>query len=392
MAGVTSYRDKLRERLHLFHTALIGVYAEHDTACVVYAEQRQKRWYLAGWARLTLNEDDILPDKVRLLMAKNGWPLATPVSLCLTADELTVMTADFAGIEPEEMAESVYWEIRERHRDSAEKYLSVFARLPDLDNYYWVAALPQKRAEELAAGWRAAGLNLNVLTVAPPNEPDFVGDGEDTPLVWREAELYRVRTDCGDDTPGWERAVFAVLICLAPVGQNERFNFWGEISLLNRHGLVLLWLAAVMISLVLLSGWDCYRLYETKTENERLTAQLELLRDQQDEVGEIEGLWMAYRNKSRLLKELTDGRLPWHSLMVYLGTLPMDGVWLTELYLTEEGRLRLCGGAVDYGKLADFMAVLEQKINSRVTLEDAETDADESNLNFVLELELAAKP
>ena len=390
MAGVTSYRDKLWHRLRIFHTAVVGVYAKNNTAYAVYAEQRGQRWYLTGRERLNINAGDALPDKVRLAMTKRGQALTTPVSLCLTTDELTVMTANFGGVEPEEMSEAVYWEIRERNKDSSEKYLSVFMRLPDIDDYYWLAALPQTTANKLAADWRQSGLTLNALTVASPDEPGL--NLATSPIVWRSIEFYPTQSDWGGGEQEWEYAVYAAGVLIAPLASYERLNFYGEVSLLNWRKLSGMWLVAVLGVLVLLSGLDCYRLYAIKTEAAQVTAKLSLLHNQRNEVREIESLWSAYRVKSRLLKELTDSRLPWHGLMVYLGTLPMDDVCLTELYLTDEGRLKMCGYAANYGKLADFMAVLERKITSRVTLEDAETNVDENRLNFVLELELADKP
>ena len=389
MNGAASYlkhiTEKIGEKLNLFHKSVLGVYAEEGIAYVVCLKKEAKEWRLSGRDRFLIEDDVELPAKVRLATAKGGWPLA-PTSLCLPEQEATVMTAGFKGVEPDEMAESVYWEIYGRKIFGDEKFLSLLIPLTELDDYYWIAAVAENSVKKLRRDWAEHDLELSGFTVLPEEEtlPDFVAET----LERLEPALDLDEPDFATEEAGWANAVYAAAVLIA----NPELNFFDSSGLVDRRRLAGFWLAALLICLTLLSGVDYYRLQQAESVAANAQTQLNLLADRAREKREIEQLWKKYRVKSKILTELTKNRLPWHGFAVRLGVLPMEGIRLSEISLAENGNLLVKGTARNYDRLAEFLSVAEREINSTASLEKAELDAESGDTNFFIEIELGTKP
>ena len=64
--------------------------------------------------------------------------------------------------------------------------------------------------------------------------------------------------------------------------------------------------------------------------------------------------------KEACLGRLTEKSRPLDSLLIHLGTVTVEGAWLTEVDCTEEKILHLRGEAVDYSALGEFLEAFER--------------------------------
>ena len=390
MFGVTSCLSAICRKLRIFYATFIGVYMTEYAAYAVYLENGADGWHISGQERLSVDNVDDAAVKLRLTVAKRGWRLDSPVALCLPETSVRVMTANLRHVEPEEMVEAVYWEIRERQTEDDADFCYVFFPIADMEDYYQLSVLPQTEGKRLKDVWRENDLNLAALTVVPPEGADI--RWEESRIICRGVAVDGKEADFSAEEDAWENALWAVGVLIAPGGLGQKANFYGDAATINPLRLSVAVVAVITVMLTFLSCFDYYRLSVAQAEVQEVEANLRLLQSERQSIADIERTWAKYRLKAQTIKALTDQRLPWHGLMVHLGSLPMAGVYLTVLELTEEGSLKMQGYAANYDGLSDFLAVLEQRVNSRVNLTDATASNEDKALHFTLELKLSDVP
>ena len=97
----------------------------------------------------------------------------------------------------------------------------------------------------------------------------------------------------------------------------------------------------------------------------------------------------AAEQKEACLGRLTEKSRPLDSLLVHLGTVTVEGAWLTEVDCTEEKALHIRGEAVDYSALGEFLGAFEQDrdfFTSVPVLE--ESRQQEGRVEFRLKMEM----
>lgn len=376
---------KIGDRLRLFHNRVIGVYATDNVGYAVYLRRRQDVWHLEGHERIFLPQAEDLPAKLRLALAKGGRDLA-PLSLCLSEEQIFTLTADFRGVDQPELKESVHWEIYGHGRFGEQNFLSIHAALPDWPEYYWLAATEEAKAAALQTRWREHDLPLWGLTALPPEET--APENADGDIIWQRTKLNLAGVDFRTEEAGYGAALFAACALISP----GSLNFWPDEPLINWRNWGFFLVSAVLICLLFLAGLDYHHLQVARRAEREIQTEWATWEPTATAKREIDKILRANQARNRVLTALSAERLPWHGLLVYLGTLPADGVCLTELYLTEDGALEMLGYATDYNHLADYLAMLEKAVNSSVSLDEAQQASLASQLNFRLRLNLDGSP
>ena len=87
--------------------------------------------------------------------------------------------------------------------------------------------------------------------------------------------------------------------------------------------------------------------------------QLALLSHVQKEKIILESAVSTIQKKYDHLTRLSGNSFPYRSLFVHLGTMTVDGVWLSDITMTAPQSLEIHGEAIDYDALAAFLQKFE---------------------------------
>lgn len=102
------------------------------------------------------------------------------------------------------------------------------------------------------------------------------------------------------------------------------------------------------------------QIYTLKDQLERSNERYELLSKTVERKQAIEEKNILLEKKNDVLIDLSKNRISEYAIMVHLGNLVIDNVWLTEASLNNNNELNLKGNAVDYKALATFLKKIEQ--------------------------------
>lgn len=106
-------------------------------------------------------------------------------------------------------------------------------------------------------------------------------------------------------------------------------------------------------------SYDLSRYYQLKYRLTATQQQLQELSLDQERLAEITKLTQAIEQKNNQLQILSDKKNPWYSIMVNLGIMTVDGVWLEKVAMHDDKILELHGAAIDYIALAAFIKQFE---------------------------------
>jgi len=278
---------------------------------------------------------------VRGVIDRQGWqdmPLALqlPASWCMG-----LLTELPAGLNAQEQREAAYWEMADQLQSSGlqpEQYAIASVGLQA--DTVWTAALPQARLTALRTALQTADLELVRMFVQGADEAAEV-------VFWQK-----------QTTPRYVRYL--------------------------RWGLAVV----VLLCAGFLLGRDLCVLYAARQARQSAEQQLAELATAQKAMTVRQGVRQRAQAKAQILQELSAQRSAWYSLLVHLGTLVPDGIWVEQLQLQPDGSCQLKGRATDYLALTGFLQACgrEQAVFPQgVELAESRQEADGS-ISFQLKL------
>lgn len=110
----------------------------------------------------------------------------------------------------------------------------------------------------------------------------------------------------------------------------------------------------------LLVGWDGWTLYQARAQAEARQQELAHLLPAKQQMETLEKRRSGLEQKERRLQLLTQAGFPWYGLLVHLGAMTVEGVWLEGIEQRDEHRLEIEGRAVSYEAIADFVQAFER--------------------------------
>lgn len=120
------------------------------------------------------------------------------------------------------------------------------------------------------------------------------------------------------------------------------------------------WQAFALLGAGVLIGWDGWSLYQARAQAEARQQELARLLPQKQQMEALEQLRSELERKEQRWQGLTQAGFPWYGLLVHLGAMTVDGVWLEGIELRDQDVLEIEGQAVSYEAIADFVQVFER--------------------------------
>ena len=273
------------------------------------------------------------------------------ISACLPRELFFIYEREFPPMEREELETAARWDIETNVPFDEGAYWPGFGKYGERLE---LAALPSEYGRDLVEEMTAAGLGVSGLAMEPLQ---FSCRREGSCMIWRDAT---VELAAPAQREKWARelstALYAALRFFVPcVGveflpgeeTSARARLWQAAGNFLLAGTILLVSALFVRNLWLASA------AETRLEDLRQAYAMEK-RARETMEGIAEGQAEAARAE-KALEKLSAERQSWYAVMSALGTVGVDGVYLTELDVQEDGAI-LCGGrATDHGRLVAYL-------------------------------------
>lgn len=397
-AGLTKMAEAPYKLLNLWkkkHRFVVGVFCRSNVAYVVRLENKDGQWELyenvmVPMPVIGMGEDfppaELAVEKIVTMMQVMGWS-AAPIAMCLEEDDVFTDTLHLPNMPESEMREAVRWELDGQRDFDEPEFLSVFQFVTG-DEGQWAAAVPKTIVDTWRKAWKENGMELAALTVMPSfvkasctleNEGLRVGE-VCFPFVHEPYDIFY-------DDGGWEALHAAKTLCFP---EASHMNFLAEgkpfSSDWNWKSMSLTVTAVISIGLF---GCFLADYGQLSGEQEALAAQksqLALLSHAQKEKRLLEAAEAQIREKNKQLVRLSEESYPWRSILIHLGTMTVDGVWLSEVTMPKSNELEIQGKAIQYEALAEFLQKFEgdkEFFPSAPILKSAQAEAGESHSSTV---------
>ncbi len=346
---------------------VFGVFCRKDAIYLIQLKKGRNSWIENETVRLSFlpeTESDIehrelQAERISTELKIRGWK-PEPVALCITLDEAFTATTQIPNIPTEEMTAAIHWELASLHNFEGKEFRSAHLQYPNSEGQ-WSAAIPKDVSDSWKAAFKNNDLELAALTVMPPFLRSCCSTKE-MELIIKDTVIA---TNHDPDhafyeTGGWEALYAAETLCFPQVftadflseerASSSGWN-WKSLSI-----------TAVSIAFVIIFScflWDQYQLFAARKALNLQENQLALLQPRQTEKKLLEEALSRIAVKQKHLIRLTGESFPWRSILIHLGTMTTDGVWLTDITRVSRDTLEIKGKALHYESLAEFLQKFE---------------------------------
>ena len=371
---------------------VLGVFVSADALFLVELEQtgeadrfrvrqaREEKWRgtEAPWENMAA-----FPENLMRLCVTYGLSY-DHISLCLPRELFFVYEREFPPLEREELETAVRWDIETNVPFDEGAYWPGFGRH---EERLELAALPSEYGRDLVNAMTAAGLGVSGMTMAPLH---FSCRREDSRLLWRDAAV-ELSAPARREKWTWDlsMALYAALRVHYPSfgveflpreEKAERVRLWQTSGNIMLAGSLLLISILFARNLWLLSAAD------TQVDNLRQEYALEAR--EREKMEGLAGGQAEVEGTEKALRKLSAERRSWYAVMSALGTVGVDGVYLTELDVQEDGSLLCVGRATDHGHLITYLERLGNEaaeLREKPLLKESLAD-EQGELRFKLRL------
>ncbi|MFA6851130.1 MAG: PilN domain-containing protein [Selenomonadaceae bacterium] len=141
-------------------------------------------------------------------------------------------------------------------------------------------------------------------------------------------------------------------INLLPMEKQQGIIIWNKIA-----GVIGIISCLVMVIVYMQGYWQLYDLGEKVQQEKTKSA---LLQDSMKQRDLLINRTKQVEKKNKILAELSQQSISWRGIMVHLGNITVDNVWVTDMSLNEKNEIILKGKALNYLFIAEFLQKIEQ--------------------------------
>lgn len=375
---------------------ITGIFADASAVYLTEIIWRTYGWEVsfAGQVPVGIQEvmrDEAVMEQVKVCCMREGLS-CNPVALCLLDEQVSYCVKVLPKMRRTELLEAIHWEIAAEMPFGDEETLEAFLPMEDGTGNVLLAAIEKRNADVLWRLYQENGLALQMLTSMPARMESLEWQAEG--LCWRDEQVVLgTRAASTVWTAAQYTSLYAALTLTVPdftvnfLPQAKRRGQWAWKRLLGGAFLLLFFL---WNSVFLYQTWILHGLEQREAAQE---SQLVLLHAEQKYMQESQAKEAAIERKNACLMTLSKERKSGYSLLVYLGTKTVDGVWIEKMVLQDHMQQAvLQGRAVSYAALADFLQMLEQEKDfftaKPVLTSSGQTKDGTEEIEFSLELRL----
>ena len=360
----------LKDMVYARGGTYLGVYGGEEEISFLELRQEDGAWRIGRQAeeKWQRPEDfselaELLAERTAQRLTREGWQ-DLPLALCLPEKcFLCHLFPISTAIPLPEQRTAAYWEMDRFLQDcglSPEMVKCISLPLPDRTDMVEALALEREKISMLEDAFGRRGCPLAGLY---PETPVLL-ECQSGSCGWQigEAEISPA-AEAGGTEEHERRPLFAAA-ALAGLGRQgwpeNLLEDKGEVNGWNYEGIGRAASILTGVLLILCLSLDLGEFFLTSRAAEEAGRQLAELEPARQAMEADRKMIAAAEVKEACLGRLTEKSRPLDSLLIHLGTVTVEGAWLTEVDCTEEKILHLRGEAVDYSALGEFLEAFER--------------------------------
>ncbi len=279
------------------------------------------------------------------------------ISVCLPRELFFVYEKEFPPMDQRDMTEAVRWDIETNVPFPEGTYWTAFGRR---DDRMELAAVSSDYGCGLVEAMTDAGLGVERLAMEPLR---FTCRREGMRIAWRDA-VMDLSAPAAREPWGAEMglALYAALRVYYPHIGLE-FLPKGETAQTARRwqtaGNVVI--AGALLAFFLLLARNFWLLSAAEDRLESLRQEYAMASRDREAMGRLYNGKAEIASGEQMLRQLSEERLSWYAVFSVLGSADVDGVYLTEFDVQEDGALLCSGRAMDYAHLVAYMEHIGQE-------------------------------
>ena len=345
---------------------VLGVFSSSESIFLVELERltdegrfrvrqaREEKWRGTGapWEDAAAFSETLMRLSVTYGLSRDN------ISVCLPRELFFVYEREFPPMDREELIAAARWDIETNVPFDEGAYWPGFGRH---EERLELAALPFEYGRNLVDAMTSAGLGVSGLTMEPLK---FSCRREGNHMIWRDMAIeLSVPVLREKWTRELSMALYAAIRSRCPeVGieflpgeeKAESVRLWQTAGNLV--------FAATFLFISILFARNLWLLSAADTQLDGLRQEYAMERRGREAMEGLAGGQAEIGGAEKALQKLSAERRSWYAVMSALGTFGVDGVYLTEFDVQEDGAL-LCGGrATDHGHLIAYLDRLGNEV------------------------------
>jgi Tfp pilus assembly protein PilN len=320
------------------------------------------------------------------------------VVLCLPKNQIFSYKKEFPMMKPTELKEAVKWDIEEVVPFAEGSYSYSYSAQVNgtADIVTMIGAIEKSILKTRMLP--LAKIDLHILGIIRETDTleweiieDFININTDD---WQEKIN---RTALIEKEKMEEKgAVLAIVAACYPLHKESTINLLP----MEKQAAIIIWnkiagIIGIVVCLAMVIGYiqGYWQLYDLEEKIQQNKAQSALLQDSMKQRDVLVNQIKRVEKKNQILAELSQQSISWRGIMVHLGNIIVDNVWLTDMSLNEKNEIILKGKALNYLFLSEFLRKIEQDADFFQTMEllQAESAFDEGVQVEIIRFSLKVK-
>ena len=353
-------KSEIKKFLQNDRKRILGVYLWEKYIYLAGLIREDPHWSVLFFSKEPLHIDDEtiqvrdVAEQIKMLCLKENFN-SDFLAFSVSAAQTFCYQKKFPEMSLSELSESVRWDIDANVPYAENAYWYDFCYQNDA---VWLAAIEKNGACDILDAFQKAGLQLTHLTMEALAE-GMNCDAEK--IEWQQqAFSFSDRIESRILEEGDRQAFIAAASVIAAPEKN--INFLPEVyrhSLWNWKkiscSLILIFLC-ILSSISVVNYW---RLYKLNGQLREKTQQLMLLNRDNQKIARLTQMKDERDRTNLILTNLSADRLSWYSILIHLGVLNVEDVWLSDVTIDENHYLQLQGKAKNYQALVDYIHKFE---------------------------------
>jgi len=299
------------------------------------------------------------------------------VALCLNVEDVVTDFDDLSNIPKDKISNTVNYQIAVDGNFEENTYLSAFT---ETNSGVWMEGITKAEASQWIQIFEDNGLKLRTLTAMPYEienvdgidlngiKKDFLNSDGIKALFAAKNLVYQSETNFLKD-------------------RTKELNDWDFLKITATIVLTTFFIISVIFTV---DFWQ-YRQTENLLNIEKETLKsLEIDRRKEEFINKS---LAELKERNQILANLSKDSFPWRGLLIHLGTLKIENVWIKEIHTSEDNKVEIKGEAVDFDTMSNYIKTLENDsdIFSKVELKSSskkENNQKQQLVEFIVVLTL----
>ena len=286
--------------------------------------------------------NELIAEKVAFICTIHNWKTKN-IAFCLNSSDVVTDHEDLSILPADKIINAVHYHIASIGDFEMNSFLSSFMQV---DNEIFMAGVLKSEANKLSQLWSKNDMELLALTVMP----DSLEKIDDLDLKNVDSEFIK---------SGGLKALFAANVLAKRSQPNFFIDKTTNLTDYNSKNIVIAIFLILFLFIFIILSTDIWNLHKLEEELNAEKAQLTLLERDRRKEDFINKAEKELEKINKVMLNLSAQAFPWRSIIIHLGTIKSEGVWLKEIR-NDDNKIEIKGEAMNYEAMANYLQNLEK--------------------------------